>query len=70
MMLRVQGQKAGFCRQCHGKNDKPWYHFDTMRAVYVRLPGKGFVRIGWLFEECGHLELEKSWLELQEVKKV
>lgn len=60
MPLPVQGQRAGFCRQCHGKDDKPWYHHSAMRAVYVREPKRGFVRIGWLFEECGHIELDKN----------
>jgi len=64
----VQGRKEGFCRQCHGKDDKPWYHHSAMRAVYVREPKRGFVRVGWLFEECGHVEVEKD--SLAELVKV
>lgn len=41
---------------------KPWqcpecqtHSFNTL-AVYVRQPGKGFVRIGWLYR-CGHFQI-------------
>lgn len=63
MPLPVQGQRAGFCRQCHGKDDKPWYHHDPMRAVYIREAKRGFRRIGWYFEECGHVEIDKEFVK-------
>ena len=61
-MSRVQGQRGGFCRQCHSdpKDDKPWYHHDPVRALYIRDAKKGFYRIGWFFEECGHMELNEE----------
>ena len=59
----VQGQRSGFCRQCHAKDDKPWYHHSPVKALYVREPKKGFVRIGWLFVECGHVELDKEGVQ-------
>jgi len=53
----VKGQRSGFCRQCHpeSKDDKPWYHHDPIRAIYIRKPNEGFKRIGWYFERCGHI---------------
>jgi hypothetical protein len=59
----VQGKRSGFCRQCHGKDDKPYYHYSPVKALYVREPKKGFVRIGWLFEECGHIEIDKEGVQ-------
>jgi len=31
-----------------------------MRAIYVREPNVGFKRIGWLFEKCGHIQIDKK----------
>jgi len=66
--LNSQGQRVGFCRQCHPtkEDDKPWYHLDPLRALYIRIPSKGFKRIGWFFENCSHVEIdaevvEKGW---------
>ena len=61
-VFNVQGQRVGFCRQCHPdrKDDKPWYHHDPIRAVYIRKPNVGFKRIGWYFENCGHVEIDEA----------
>ncbi len=40
----------GNCKVC-GRYQSP-------RAVYIRLPGKGFVRIGWYYKNCGHVVLD------------
>jgi hypothetical protein len=36
-----------------------WYHRDPMRSLYVRFSDK-FERIGWVFERCGHMELDRE----------
>jgi hypothetical protein len=67
----AEGQRSGFCKQCHGKDDKSWYHHDPMRALYVRFTGK-FERIGWVFEKCGHVEIdnEKYRSRHEEIERV
>lgn len=58
----VQGQRESFCIQCHPerKDDKPWYHHDPVRAIYLRSPKVGFKRVGWYFVKCGHVEIDKE----------
>ena len=63
------GQKRGRCSQCYPKDYKWWRPLYAMRAVYIRLPLRGFVRIGWFFEECGHVVIDGSWLKLESKQK-
>ena len=54
--------RQGRCKVCNAGEDSrgyPCWKHDDMRALYVRFGGK-FERVGWLFEKCGHVELESE----------
>ena len=56
-----RGQRLGCCEKCH-KRHPSWgrWNTDRMRAIYIREPDVGFKRIGWLFEKCGHIEIDRK----------
>ncbi len=64
MKKAAKGQRSDYCKQCRkkygGLGQRPLAEIkeNPMRALYVRVPGKGFVRIGWIFEECRHVLID------------
>lgn len=58
MALRVQGQREKLCRLCYGDDDKDRYYYSPVRALYIREAKRGFRRVGWYFEKCGHVEFD------------
>jgi len=56
------GQHYRVCRQCHPDWEQSMWPKDLspLRALYIRVPHEGFKRIGWYFEKCSHMEIDKA----------
>lgn len=40
------GPRWAHCPQCHS--------YGPTRTLYIRVPGKGFVAVGWVYLDCNH----------------
>jgi hypothetical protein len=54
------GRQYDKCPVCasNPEGDQGW--FNPKWALYIRAKGKGFVRVGWLFQRCGHAVIEEE----------
>lgn len=53
------GPQWGNCPVCGEWKPGEYQHYSPFRAVYARVKGKGFVRIGWHYQKCGHVHVDK-----------
>ena len=53
------GTRWEFCPECRPPGNQGYAGYSSMRALYIRLKEKGFTRVGWLYEKCGHIRLDQ-----------